>query len=38
MKFFPAGAAFFLGDGQTDGHDEAGSSQKFAKAIKMWKR
>jgi hypothetical protein len=38
MKFFPAGAEFFHGDGQTDRHDEASSSEKSAKAIKMWKR
>jgi hypothetical protein len=37
MKIFPAGEVFFIGDGQTDGHDEASSSQKFAKAIKIWK-
>jgi hypothetical protein len=38
MKLFPAGAEFFHGDGQTVGHDAASSSQKFAKAIKIWKR
>lgn len=29
---------FFHVDGETDGHDEASSSQKSAKEIKMWKR